>query len=149
MRIEDVTVSIHPRNAWEAIDLGFLLVRNWWRSILPPWLIVAGLLFLTLNLLLIHHLWLVPLIFWWLKPALDRILLHGFSQQLFGQKPTTATTLAAIPQLMNTGLIINLTLLRFNLSRSFHLPIWQLEGLRGTARKRRIQALSYNVRAYP
>ena len=149
MRIEDVTVAIHPRNAWEAIDLGLLLVRHWWRSLLPPWLIAITTLFLVLSVLLSNHFWLVPLIFWWLKPALDRILLYHFSEQLFGHTPTTAETLSAIPNLMKTGLITNLTLLRFNLSRSFHLPIWQLEGLRGSARRQRIQVLNDHIRSYP
>lgn len=142
MQLEDISVKIRPRNPWEAMDLGLVLVRKWWKAVFVPWLIVSGVIFLALSFIFSDKLWLAYLIFWWLKPFYDRILLHIFSQALFAEPPTLRQTLNAIPGLFKTGLFINLTFLRINVFRSFHLPVWQLEGLRGKDRRERLNVLS-------
>jgi hypothetical protein len=47
----------------------------------------------------------------------------------------------------NTGLLWNLTLLRFDLTRSFNLPVWQLERLRGSGRRNRQKVLQKRTRS--
>lgn len=142
MQLEDISVKIRPRNPWEAMDLGLVMARKWWKAVFLPWLIISSVIFLTLSFIFSDRLWLAYLIFWWLKPFYDRVLLHIFSQALFAEPPTLRQTLNTIPGLFKTGLFINLTFLRINVFRSFHLPVWQLEGLRGKDRRERINVLS-------
>lgn len=149
MRAKDISVAIRPRNPWEAMDLGLLLLREWWRVILGPWIVIAGAVFAMLLVIFSFQPWLAILAFWWLKPAFDRLLLYLFSQSLFASPPGLRETINSLPGLMKSGLLLNLTLLRLNMSRSFHLPVWQLEGLRGQARKERIKTLGRNIRVYP
>ena len=142
MRLEDISVKIRPRNPWEAMDVGLVMVRKWWKAVFLPWLIISGVIFLVLNIIFNDKPWLAGLILWWLKPFFDRVLLKVFSESLFADPPTLRETLNAIPGLFKTGLFINLTLLRINVYRSFHLPVWQLEGLRGKERRERLNVLS-------
>ncbi|OAD21498.1 conserved hypothetical protein, membrane [Candidatus Thiomargarita nelsonii] len=72
---------------------------------------------------------------WWLKPFLDRILLHFFSQALFGEQPSIWQTLKALPSLFKTRLLLALSLGRFDFARSFNLPVWQLEGGKGASER--------------
>lgn len=150
MRLEDISVTVRPRNAWESMDLGLQLLRREWRAVFIPWLLLSASIFVVLNLIFREKIWLASVLFWWLKPLYDRLLLSVFSQSLFGSPPTTGETLRALPALLTkTGLLTNLTLLRINVSRSFHLPVWQLEGLRGAARRNRIETIGANSRSYP
>ena len=149
MRIDTATVVIRPRNPWEAMDLGFRMVQTFWRSVFPVWVTIAGGTLLLLIVLTGGRLLPAALLFWWLKPAYDRVLLKIFSQLIFGKSPGFVETLRQLPSIFSTGLWINLTLLRFNPSRSFHLPVWGLEGLRGETRVQRIRTLSQGIRSYP
>jgi len=42
---------------------------------------------------------------WWLKPAFDRVLLHGYSRALFGETTSTRDSLRAIPSLLRGRLL--------------------------------------------
>jgi len=148
MQLENISVTIRPRNPWEAMDLGIVLVRKWWKAVFIPWLLLSAVIFLALNFIFQKQLWIAVLVFWWLKPFYDRFLLSVFSQSLFDDPPSLRETLSKIPGLFKTGLFVNLTLLRFNVYRSFHLPIWQLEGLRGTKRRDRIRVVSGRTGSY-
>lgn len=141
MQLERIAVAIRPRNAWEAIDLGFALSRQWWRQVYGPWFAVLLPLATTLGIVFWNRLWVASLILWWLKPFYDRIVLHVISRALFGDPPDTGQTLAAIPGLLKTGLLAGLSVLRFDPARAFKLPVWQLEQLRGGARRARQQIL--------
>jgi len=41
MRPEDLQVALRPRSAWEAVELGMLLVRQHARALWLPWLLLA------------------------------------------------------------------------------------------------------------
>lgn len=143
MQLNDITTHIRLRSPWEAADLGFALVQNNWRALYASWafllLSFVGLLWLLLPE---HYHYYLPLIIWWLKPLYDRILLYIHSRQLFNQSVSLAEVVTALPQLTRqTGLLGALTWRRFSLSRGFNLPIWQLEQLRGKARKERQKLL--------
>lgn len=130
------------------MDLGLLLVRRHWRAIYGPWLVVVVPLFIILNVVLQDMMWVAGLAFWWLKPAYDRLVLHVLSRAAFGSAPGTGDTLRAIPTLMKSGLFAHLSLLRIDFARSFNLPVWQLEGLRGRARRKRNAVLQLRARSY-
>jgi hypothetical protein len=38
MRLEDITAEVRPRGRWEAVDLGFAMVRRHFGRLLIAWL---------------------------------------------------------------------------------------------------------------
>jgi Domain of unknown function (DUF4129) len=132
MQLERLAITLRPRNAWEAVDLGYAMVQQWWRPVMKAWLAVYVPAFIIINLLC----WQAPVaavfILWWLKPAFDRVVLHVLSGAAFGATPTVLETLRALKQLWwKNGLFAALTYARINFARSFTLPVVQLEGSRG------------------
>jgi hypothetical protein len=141
MRLTDASVIIRPRSAWEALDLGVLLARRH-RSILSlSW----ALLTLPVLVLLSAIFWQSPsiaiLLFWWLKPLYERLPLHILSHALFGATPSLAQAFKALPGLLKPQLLASLTWRRLSVTRSFDLPVLQLEGLSGQARSQRLIVL--------
>ena len=51
MKIEDLTVALRPRTAWEAVELGTTLVRRYAGAVWKPWLLVSLPAFVLLNVL--------------------------------------------------------------------------------------------------
>lgn len=143
MKLQEITANIRLRSPWEAIDMGFAMVQAWWKAIYLPLAIVtfgiATLLFFTVP---DEYSWAAGLIFWWLKPLYDRIVLHIISHKLFNEELSSWQALKAIPSLIwNTGFFQTMTFRRFSMSRGFNLPIWQLEQLRGAQRAERQRIL--------
>jgi hypothetical protein len=142
VQLEDIRIELRPRRPWEAVDLGLAMVRRWWLPVFSVWFILATPLFLLINLLTEASIW-APVIFWWFKPVLDRPMLYIYSRAVFGAEPSVGDTLRAFPQLLlNTGLLWHLTLGRVvDVSRSYRLPVMQLEGLKGAERRARLRAI--------
>ena len=141
MKLEEVSVELRPRNPWEAMDLGFVMAREWWRPVYGAWFAVTLPLYALLTILLWEYPLFAVLGIWWLKPLFDRVLLHVYSRSVFGVVPTLRETLRAVPSLFGTGLLGQLTVFRFTPFRSFVLPVLQLERLTGRARRERIHIL--------
>jgi len=141
MRLSDATVAIRPRSTWEAMDLGVLMSQQHRRLLMTSWAIVTLPLFAVLTLLLWDSPSLAVFIFWWLKPAYERLPLYILSKALFGETPTLKQALREFPRLLKPQWLASLTWRRLSLSRSFLLPVVQLEGLDGTARQQRLQVL--------
>ena len=141
MRLSDATVVIRPRTTWEAMDLGVLMSQQHRRLLISCWAIITLPLFALLSLLLWDSPSLALLIFWWLKPAYERLPLYILSKALFGETPTLKQALRQWPRLLKPQLLASLTWRRLSLSRSFLLPVVQLEGLDGPARQQRLQVL--------
>ena len=149
MRFEDISVTIRPRNAWEAMDLGLRMVQRWWRDVLPAWLIVTLPIFVFLNLLFRDSPGWALILTWWFKPLFDRVLLLVYSRRVFGQHVSINEIISALPELLlRTGLLTHLSIYRFDFTRSFRLPVWQLEGLKGKKRSERMRALSRRSGGY-
>ena len=136
MQLDQLSVVLRQRNPWEAIDLGFAMVREWWRDAYATWLTV----FVPVS---VAACWLLPplwafVLVWWLKPALDRIVLHVVASAVFGSRPHLREALRSFFSYARNGLIRSLLPpFRFSLTRSFDLPVRQLENARGhTARLR-------------
>ena len=147
MQLESIAANVRTRSSWEAIDLGFAMVRAWWSIIYTPLaLLLVGLITLFLIFIPYEYYWATLLLLWWLKPLYHRLILHIISHRLFGETISIGDALKKLPQLIfKTGLLSELTWRRFSLSRGFRLPIWQLENLRGKARQKRQQILVGNV----
>lgn len=141
MRLDAITAEPRPRNPWEAIDLGMALARQEFRSVYAAWFSVALPLFLLLHLLCWGHWPWIPLLMWWFKPLLDRAPLYLLSHALFGEAPTRRQFWRALPGLLRKQALAALTWRRFDLARSFTLPVSQLEGLNGSARRQRLRDL--------
>nr|WP_315445587.1 DUF4129 domain-containing protein [uncultured Pseudomonas sp.] len=141
MRLSDATVAIRPRTAWEAMDLGVLMSQQHRRLLMTSWAIVTLPLFVLLSLLFWDSPSLALFIFWWLKPAYERLPLYILSKALFGETPTLRQALREWPRLLKPQLLASLTWRRLSLSRSFLMPVVQLEGLDGSARQQRLHVL--------
>lgn len=141
MRLSDASVVIRPRTTWEAMDLGVLMSQQHRRLLMTSWAIVTLPLFALLSLLLWDSPSLAVFIFRWLKPAYERLPLYILSKALFGETPTLKQALREWPRLLRPQLLASLTWRRLSLSRSFVLPVTQLEGLDGEARQQRLQVL--------
>ena len=101
MQLEDLTAEVRPRSHWEAVDLGFALVRRHFPRLLVAWLLCVGPLWAVLLLLMK---WVPPgiiiLAIWWLKPVYGRVTLFHLSRALFGATPRLRDTLRAWPGLL-------------------------------------------------
>ena len=139
MRIEALTLAVRPRLPFEAMDLGLRLVQSNWGAVYTAWAValVPVLCLATAACYLVDASWLWSTLVWWLKPFYDRALVLVLSRAVFGEAMAAGDVARAVPGFFRTGLVRGLTWGRFNPSRSFTLPVWQLEGLRGAARRRR------------
>jgi hypothetical protein len=144
MDLERVAAVIRPRSPWEAIDLGFGMVRAWWRPVGTAWLATVAPVWCLLFFLFSGKPGLALFILWWLRPLFDRVPLHVVSRCLFGAPPAAGEVAAELPKLWKRDLLAALTIQRLDPARSFHLPIGQLEGLSGPARARRRKLLDYS-----
>ena len=142
-----MTLRLRPRNAWEALDLGLLLVRSHGRKAYLAWaavyLPIAGAA-LALSWDDPLYAWLA---LWWLKPLFDRVVLEVLSVELFGGDVRIATVAKQLPAtLWRSGIVGALTWRRFDLARSLHLPVYQLERLSGRPSRQRIRLLDREAR---
>ena len=141
MRLSDASVVIRPRTSWEAMDLGILMAREHRGLLMSSWALITLPVFALLSALLWNYPSTALFLFWWLKPAFDRLPLYILSKALFGETPTLKQALRQWPRLLKGQLLASLTWRRFNLSRSFVMPVVQLEGLQGQARQQRLGVL--------
>lgn len=141
MRLTEASVTIRPRSPWEAVDLGVLLAGRHRGLLMSSWAIVTLPVFTLLSLVFWDYPTLALLLFWWLKPVFERLPLLILSQALFGQPPSIKNALKAWLRTLRPQLLASLTWRRFSLSRSFNLPVQQLEGLDGLQRAQRIALL--------
>lgn len=146
MQLDSVTVALRPRKPWEAIDLGFSMVHRWWKPIFSAWLAMVLPVAVVINLLCWEVQWLAPLLIWWLKPLFDRIPLYILSRATFGDTPGIKETIRAVLPLWRRSFVWDLTLGRFNMARSFNMPVRDLEGLHGKARRQRLKVLQKKTR---
>lgn len=141
MRLSDASVVIRPRTAWEAMDLGVLMAGEHRVLLMGSWALVTLPVFALLTALLWQYPSTAIFLFWWLKPAFDRLPLYILSKALFGETPSLKEAVRQWPRLLKGQLLASLTWRRLSLSRSFVMPVSQLEGLDGPARQKRLGML--------
>lgn len=141
MDLEKVTAEIRPRRGWEAIDLGISLVQKHALVLYKIWFTISFPLFLILS----GVFWGSPewmiIVFWWLKPILERPLLHFLSRELFGEGLSAKQCIKAFFSVAKIQWFLSLTFRRLSFTRSFDLPLIQLEGLKGQARTKRLRVI--------
>jgi Domain of unknown function (DUF4129) len=144
MDLEQVAAVIRPRSSWEAVDLGFGMVRAWWKPVWAAWLTTvapAWWLVFSLTWLLTHQPVAALVAVWWLRPLFDRIPLYVVSRRLFGSAPTARDVRRDLARLWTRHFWAALFAQRLDPARSFNLPVWELEGLRGGERRARAALL--------
>ncbi|HAQ27741.1 MAG TPA: DUF4129 domain-containing protein, partial [Pseudomonas sp.] len=141
MRLNETSMEIRPRSAWEALDLGCLLARRHAGLLMLSWAALTLPLFAVLSILTWQYPTLSLLLFWWLKPLYERLPLFILSHTLFGDTPTLGRSLRALPGVLRPQWLASVTWRRFSPTRSFDLPVLQLEGLSGAARRERLIVL--------
>ncbi len=137
MRLDEVTAEIRPRSDWEAVDLGFAMVRRdfwrcfttWWLALLLP-TVIAG-------FFLWNHPMALLVLFWWCKPAGSRMVLFEISRRLFGEQPTWRSMWREIPRAWTRRFFYRFVWARFSPWMSVTLAVEDLEGLRGKTYKQR------------
>ncbi|RTQ30831.1 hypothetical protein EJP69_27750 [Variovorax gossypii] len=142
MQVDGLAIALRPRPMAEAADLGAQLVRSHarsvWRTFLPVYIVTVLLALSTVEIAG----WLPSLLIFWLKPWLDRSLLFVHSRAVFGQETRWSDLWANRRTVWGGQLLRTLLWRRFSPWRSFTQAIDQLEGQRGSARrKRRTQLL--------
>jgi hypothetical protein len=146
----DIAITLRRRTPWEAMDLGLTMLRQWWRAVYSAHALVFVPLVLALAAIgwVNQKLWLAMLLVWWLKPLYDRVVLHILSRAVFGEVPTWRQIWPQRAQWLGTGLLWALTFDRFDLARSFNLPVRQLEAQRGRPARERKTVLGRRTRNY-
>lgn len=141
MDLEKVTAKIRPRRGWEAIDLGITMVQTHAKVLYTIWFAISLPIFLLLSLTAISAPMFSLYIFWWLKPILERPLLHFLSRELFGESLTAKQCIKSFFSVAKIQWFASLTWRRFSFTRSFDLPLIQLEGLKGSERSKRLRVI--------
>ncbi len=137
MRLDTVTAEIRPRSDWEAVDLGFAMVRrSFWRCITVWWL-ALGIPTAIAAVLLWEHPLLLLVLFWWAKPAGSRLVLFELSRRLFGEEPSWRAVWREIPRAWTRRFFHRFLWARFSPWLPVTLAVEDLEGLRGKAYKQR------------
>ena len=142
MQLDAVTAELRPRSDWEAVDLGFALVRrDFWRCFVVWWLAM-----LLPTLVFGYLLWDVPavflFVFWWLKPAGTRMVLFEISRRLFGEKPPWQAVWRELPRVWTRRFLYRFFWARLSPWFPVTLAVEDLEGLRGSAYTKRCRQVA-------
>ena len=145
MQIDAIALTLRPRSVWEGCDLGVQLLHFRMRSVYACYLAMAVPTFLVCLATYPLEPWLPALAVWLAKPWLDRAALFALSRALFGESTAPADLWAARERVLRPNVLM-LLLMRLSASRSFKLPIVQLEGLAGRAQRDRVRQLTLRHR---
>ncbi len=141
MQIDNAAIVLRPRGHWEAMDMGFLFARRHFLSLWLLWCVTATPVFVLLNICLINYPEYVTLVFWWLKPLFEMLLVAWLGEALFNNPPTVIEQIKQFPNVVKQGIVSQLTWRRFSLSRSFNMPVIVLERSEGSELNQRLTTL--------
>lgn len=107
MQLEQLQMDLRPRPYWQAIDLGYALLRHNAATTYAAWWALWGpltLLMLGLQALLPSSLgWLPMLLIWWVKPLVERIAIYVLSRAVFGEAVSWREAVHAWPSQLGGG----------------------------------------------
>lgn len=145
MRVDSLQLRMRPRTPFEAADLGIRFCQQHWRSLHACH---AAVTVPVLALCIASHelaAWLPLTLLFFAKPWIDRTSLFVLSRAAFGQSTRLGDLWAAQRQVWWSQLLLSWTWRRLSPWRSFTQPVYQLERLRGSARRRRKRQLGVAV----
>ncbi len=141
MNLDSLQFKASVRSGWQALDLGFLMARQWWRplilsSAIPPLLLLMPLLIVFWE----NPLW-AGFVLWWLKPFWERLPLFLASRKIFAEAAFDVEDISTISNVYLRDSLPWLLWRRLSFYRAFDAPVTLLEGLKGTARIKRLATL--------
>ncbi len=145
MDLNRLSIRARQRNSWEAVDLGFLMARAWWKPLCLSWLLPSCVVFALLAVPLYRHPIIVFLLTWWLTPLWDRYPLYIASRAMFGERVSLRAAFHASKTQLKKDVLPALLWQRLSISRAFDLPVTVLEGSRGVQRRQRLALLHQTV----
>ena len=148
MKLENISLALRPRGAYEATDLGVRLLQRNAGTVYRVWLVyVVPFMLLMIS---VHGVapWLPSVLIWWFKPVYDRVVLFVLSRAVFGEQVSVTDVAIHWREWFSTGLIGALTWRRLEFTRAFSLPIYVLERLTGKRRRQRSKVLQKNTRTH-
>jgi hypothetical protein len=138
MNLDKLQVNACIRSGWQALDLGLLMARAWWRTLFLASLVpMLPLTVVMLTVFSQRPFWAL-LLLWWLKPFWERLPLFIASRLLFDESPGIWNSMKSLPL---KDVLPWLLWRRFSVQRAFDNPVTVLEELKGKARRRRLQVL--------
>ena len=146
MKAEQLQLALRPRPAYEAVDLGVQMTQRSGRSLVRAYLPLALLLVAACGATIEIAPWLPSTLLWWFKPWLDRTLLHVYARQAFGEETRFNDAWEARRNAPWLTMLERLTIWRLSFWRSYSMPVTQLEGQTGSARRQRVKAIVRNHR---
>ncbi len=138
MNLDKLQVNACIRSGWQAVDLGFLMARAWWRQIYTASLVPMLPLSMVLLLVFSQSPFWALLFIWWLKPFWERMPLFIASRMLFDEAPGTWSNMKTLPL---KDILPWLLWRRFSVQRAFDNPVTVLEELKGSPRRQRLRVL--------
>ena len=141
MNLSRINIVARQRTPWEALDLGIILARKWYRPLMLGWLLPSAFIFIVVSAIFYESLWIGITVTWWLKPIWDRVPLYMASRALFGEEVSLKDALRAFSGLSIKEWFSWLTWRRLSTTRSFDMPVTILEGLKGSERRKRLNTL--------
>ncbi len=117
------------------------MARQWFRPLLMLGVLPSFPLMLVLFILFYKQPWWAALVLWWLKPLWETLQLHFIADALFNPQLQWRSVMARSRKLLFHQFFAKLLLQRWSLSRSFNMPVSELEHLTGHARRKRLTTL--------
>ena len=141
MDLDKLQIKANVRSGWQALDLGFLMARRWWRSLFLAGAIPPLLLFIPLLLIFYEQPYWAVFIIWWLKPFWERLPLYLASRSIFAEDSFESTVFLQFKKLFRIDFLPWLLWRRLSFYRAFDMPVSVLEELKGKPRGRRLRVL--------
>jgi len=138
VRVDSIALRLRSRSNMEAADLGTRLCQAAARSVYSSYLCVAVPVFALFLATYQVSYWIPTFGIWMLKPWVDRTILFALSRAAFGQATSPADVWQAQRDVWWRQLLSTFTMRRLSPWRSLTQPVYQLEGLRGSALRKRV-----------
>ncbi len=131
MQLDAAVVRIRRRTPWQALDVGILLARHWYRELLSLWLVCG----LPLLPVLALFAWLIPgksvgwmfLLFDGFHPVLEAVLIVWAGRAMFAERLGIGQTLRVFRGLFSLRLLAALLRYRIHPLRPFAYAVLTLE----------------------
>ena len=142
-----VRVALRTRSAWQALDLGTVLLRQHALMLYGSWLLVTLPVAVLIGALAGGKpAWGVFAVFW-LKPLFERLTVLCLARELFGEPVTLRRLLQLFARSLTRQTIATLLWRRFSFTRAIDQPVILLEAAQGAVRRARLNVLHRTVSA--
>ena len=142
-----VQVELRARSAWQALDLGTVLLRQHARVLYGSWLLVTLPIVALIGVLPGGtFVWGVAVVFW-LKPIFERLTVLCLARELFGEPVALGNLLKLFFRSVARQAFATLTWRRLSFTRAIDQPVTLLEAARGSVRRARLSVLHRTVAA--